>query len=111
MGMVSARLAYWPMLPASGDAIRNCAGHNSFPWLACFISYRSALLGSSMPTQKVFRSGWTPKHSFKPKRLRGPAISGVMRMELIAIVEDAWDWTGLRPEQIVGDNDFGNPMI
>jgi hypothetical protein len=34
-----------------------------------------------------------------------------MRMELIAIVEDAWDWTGLRPEQIVGDKDFGNPMI
>jgi hypothetical protein len=32
-------------------------------------------------------------------------------MELIAIVEDAWGWTGLKPDQIVGDNDFGNLMI
>jgi len=32
-------------------------------------------------------------------------------MELIAIVEDAWGWTGLEPDQIVGDNDFGNLMI
>lgn len=32
-------------------------------------------------------------------------------MELIAIVEDAWGWTGLKPAEIVGDNDFGNLMI
>lgn len=32
-------------------------------------------------------------------------------MELIAIVEDAWGWTGLKPDQIVGDNDFGNLII
>ena len=32
-------------------------------------------------------------------------------MELIAIVEHAWGWTGLQPAQIVGDNDFGNLMI
>jgi hypothetical protein len=32
-------------------------------------------------------------------------------MELTAIVEDAWGWTGLKPDQIVGDNDFGNLMI
>ena len=32
-------------------------------------------------------------------------------MELIAIVKEAWEWTGLDPERIVGDNDFGNLMI
>ena len=32
-------------------------------------------------------------------------------MELIAIVEDAWGWAGLKPVQIVGDNDFGNLMV
>ncbi len=32
-------------------------------------------------------------------------------MELIAIVKEAWGWIGLDPEQIVGDNDFGNLMI
>jgi hypothetical protein len=32
-------------------------------------------------------------------------------MELIAIVEGAWGWTGLKPQQIVGDNDFGNLII
>lgn len=32
-------------------------------------------------------------------------------MELIAVVEDAWGWTGLKPAEIVGDNDFGNLMI
>lgn len=32
-------------------------------------------------------------------------------MELIAIVEDSWGWTGLKPDQIVGDNDFGNLMV
>ena len=32
-------------------------------------------------------------------------------MELIAIIEDAWGWTGLDPEEVVGENDFGNLMI
>ena len=32
-------------------------------------------------------------------------------MELIAIVKEAWGWTGLEPDQIVGDNDFGNLMV
>ncbi|WFC40549.1 T6SS immunity protein Tdi1 domain-containing protein [Pseudoxanthomonas sp. SE1] len=32
-------------------------------------------------------------------------------MELIAIVKEAWGWTGLEPSQIVGDNDFGNLMV
>lgn len=32
-------------------------------------------------------------------------------MELIAIVARAWGWTGLAPDRIVGDNDFGNLMI
>ena len=32
-------------------------------------------------------------------------------MELIAIVKEAWGWTGLEPDQIVGNNDFGNLMV
>ena len=32
-------------------------------------------------------------------------------MELIATVKEAWGWTGLDPDQIVGDNDFGNLMV
>jgi hypothetical protein len=32
-------------------------------------------------------------------------------MELIAIIQDAWGWTGLEPDRIVGDNGFGNLMI
>lgn len=32
-------------------------------------------------------------------------------MELIAIVKEAWGWTGLDPDQIVGDNDFGNLIV
>ena len=31
-------------------------------------------------------------------------------MELIAIVAEAWGWTGLEPEEIIGENDFGNLM-
>ncbi len=27
------------------------------------------------------------------------------------VVKDAWGWTGLKPDQIVGDNDFGNLVI
>ena len=32
-------------------------------------------------------------------------------MELIATVREAWGWTGLDPDRIVGDNDFGNLMV
>jgi hypothetical protein len=32
-------------------------------------------------------------------------------MDLIAIVKESWGWAGLDPDQIVGDNDFGNLMI
>lgn len=32
-------------------------------------------------------------------------------MQLIAIVEDTWGWTGLKPDQVVGDNEFGNLMV
>ena len=32
-------------------------------------------------------------------------------MELIADVERSWGWIGLLPQQIVGDNDFGNLLI
>ncbi|MFT4100805.1 MAG: DUF1851 domain-containing protein [Burkholderiaceae bacterium] len=32
-------------------------------------------------------------------------------MKLIATVKEAWGWTGLDPDQIVGDNDFGNLMV
>ncbi|MCR6686072.1 T6SS immunity protein Tdi1 domain-containing protein [Pseudoxanthomonas sp.] len=32
-------------------------------------------------------------------------------MELIVVIKGAWGWTGLKPDQIVGDNDFGNLMI
>jgi hypothetical protein len=32
-------------------------------------------------------------------------------MELIAIVESAWGWTGIQSVEVVGDNDFGNLII
>jgi Domain of unknown function (DUF1851) len=32
-------------------------------------------------------------------------------MELIAIIQDAWGWTGLQAYEVVGENDFGNLMI
>jgi hypothetical protein len=32
-------------------------------------------------------------------------------MELIAELLRAWGWAGITPEQIVGDNDFGNLII
>ena len=32
-------------------------------------------------------------------------------MELLAEIEKAWGWVGLKPAQIVGDNDFGNFII
>src|SRR5690606_10561723 len=32
-------------------------------------------------------------------------------MELVAIIKEAWGWTGLEPNQIVGDNDFGNLIV
>ncbi len=32
-------------------------------------------------------------------------------MQLIAIVDEAWGWTGLKPDSIVGDNPFGNLIV
>lgn len=32
-------------------------------------------------------------------------------MELIAIIQKAWGWTGITPVQVIGDNDFGNLII
>ncbi len=32
-------------------------------------------------------------------------------MELIEHIERAWGWTGIKPEKVVGDNDFGNLMV
>lgn len=32
-------------------------------------------------------------------------------MELIERIERAWGWTGIKPEKVVGDNDFGNLMV
>lgn len=32
-------------------------------------------------------------------------------MELVERIQQAWGWTGLVPEQVVGDNPFGNLMI
>ena len=32
-------------------------------------------------------------------------------MKLIDILEEAWSWTGIEPDQVVGDNDFGNLMV
>lgn len=32
-------------------------------------------------------------------------------MELIEEIEKAWGWAGLKPAEVVGDNDFGNFII
>ncbi|MCD9086075.1 T6SS immunity protein Tdi1 domain-containing protein [Stenotrophomonas sp. SY1] len=32
-------------------------------------------------------------------------------MELIERIRQAWGWTGLQPDQVVGENPFGNLMI
>ena len=32
-------------------------------------------------------------------------------MELIQHIERAWSWTGIRPEEVVGENAFGNLMV
>ena len=32
-------------------------------------------------------------------------------MQLIAIIEESWGWTGLQPDRVVDDNDFGNLLI
>ncbi len=32
-------------------------------------------------------------------------------MELISEIEKAWGWVGIKPSQVVGDNDFGNLII
>jgi hypothetical protein len=31
--------------------------------------------------------------------------------ELIRKIDEAWGWVGLNPEEVVGENDFGNLMI
>ncbi len=33
------------------------------------------------------------------------------QMNLIAEIQDSWGWAGIEPEEIVGENDFGNLMI
>lgn len=32
-------------------------------------------------------------------------------MELLIEIENAWGWVGLRPAQVVGENDFGNFIV
>jgi len=32
-------------------------------------------------------------------------------MELVAVIAESWGWTGLQPQQVVGDNDFGNLLV
>ncbi|WP_119314547.1 T6SS immunity protein Tdi1 domain-containing protein [Calidithermus terrae] len=32
-------------------------------------------------------------------------------MDIIETVTNAWGWTGLQPDQVVGENDFGNLLI
>jgi hypothetical protein len=32
-------------------------------------------------------------------------------MDLLATISAAWGWAGLRPEMVVGENDFGNLII
>jgi hypothetical protein len=33
------------------------------------------------------------------------------RMNVLPEIESAWSWTGLRPAEIVGENDFGNLIV
>ncbi|PZQ24773.1 MAG: DUF1851 domain-containing protein [Stenotrophomonas acidaminiphila] len=32
-------------------------------------------------------------------------------MQLVDIVDEAWGWSGLKPDSIVGDNPFGNLIV
>ncbi|MEM9536125.1 MAG: T6SS immunity protein Tdi1 domain-containing protein [Cyanobacteria bacterium P01_E01_bin.45] len=32
-------------------------------------------------------------------------------MSIVKAIQDAWGWTGLVPERVVGENDFGNYLI
>lgn len=32
-------------------------------------------------------------------------------MELIASIDRGWGWCGIQPEEVVGENDFGNLMV
>lgn len=32
-------------------------------------------------------------------------------MNLIAEIENAWGWVGIKPAKVIGDNDFGNLII
>lgn len=58
----------------------------------------------------ILRLGPLANDPSNRSRSNSPQV-GQVRMELIAIVAEAWGWTGLEPEEIVGENDFGNLMI
>lgn len=32
-------------------------------------------------------------------------------MDIIELIEESWGWTGLAPERIVAENDFGNILV
>jgi RNA-splicing ligase RtcB len=32
-------------------------------------------------------------------------------MDIIAEIKESWGWVGIEPEEVVGENDFGNLMI
>jgi len=32
-------------------------------------------------------------------------------VQLLAVIDEAWGWTGLKPQLVVGDNAFGNLII
>ena len=32
-------------------------------------------------------------------------------MKLTETIENAWSWSGIKPEEVIGENDFGNLMV
>ena len=32
-------------------------------------------------------------------------------MDLLSTISDAWGWVGIKPDEVVGENDFGNLVI
>ncbi len=32
-------------------------------------------------------------------------------MSIVKVIEEAWDWVGIEPAEVVGENDFGNLII
>jgi hypothetical protein len=32
-------------------------------------------------------------------------------MNIIEAIKESWSWSGIEPEEVVGENDFGNLMI